>query len=78
MHSRRAFLGRCGAGAAVWTALANGDWSCLSAAAAEFDVGQLGELAAFAIERATLCRGHVCRYPHQPLSKPARRLSRAV
>ena len=52
MHSRRAFLGRCGAGAAVWTALANGDWSCLSAAAAAFDVGQLGELAAFAIERA--------------------------
>jgi TldD protein len=52
MHSRRAFLGRCGAGAAVWTALAGGDWSRLSALAAEFDVGQLGELAAFAIERA--------------------------
>jgi TldD protein len=52
MHSRRAFLGRCGAGAAVWTTLVNGDWSCLSAAGAEFNVGQLGELAAFAIERA--------------------------
>jgi TldD protein len=52
MHSRRAFLGRCGAGAAVWTTLLNGDWSCLSAAGAEFNVGQLGELAAFAIERA--------------------------
>ena len=52
MHSRRAFLGRCGAGAAVWTALANGDWSCVSAAAAAFDVDQLAELAAFAMERA--------------------------
>jgi TldD protein len=52
MHSRRAFLGRCGAGAAVWTTLVNGDWSCLSAAGAEFDVGQLGDLAAFAMERA--------------------------
>src|SRR5580658_6864915 len=52
MQTRRAFLGRCGAGAAVWTALAGGDWSPLSALAAEFDVGQLGELAAFAIERA--------------------------
>src|SRR5271167_2250877 len=52
MESRRAFLGRCGASAAVWTALGNGDWSRLSAAAADFDVGRLGELAAFAIERA--------------------------
>ena len=52
MQTRRAFLGRCGAGAAVWTALAGGDWSPFSALAAEFDVGQLGELAAFAIERA--------------------------
>ena len=52
MESRRAFLGRCGAAAAVWTALGNEDWSRLSAAAAEFDVGRLGELAAFAIERA--------------------------
>ena len=52
MESRRAFLGRCGAAAAVWTALENGDWSRLSAAAANFDVGQLGELGAFAIERA--------------------------
>jgi TldD protein len=52
MQSRRAFLGRCGAGAAVWTALGNGDWSRVSAAAAELDVGQLGVLAAFAIERA--------------------------
>ena len=52
MESRREFLSRCGAGAAVWTALGNGDWSRVSAAAAELDVGQLGELAAFAIERA--------------------------
>jgi TldD protein len=52
MHSRRAFLSRCGAGAAVWTTLVNGDWSCLSAAGAEFDLGQLGDLAAFAMERA--------------------------
>jgi hypothetical protein len=52
MESRRAFLGRCGAAGAVWTALGNGDWSRLSAAAAEFDVGRLGALAAFAIERA--------------------------
>ena len=27
MESRRAFLGRCGAGAAVWTALGTGGWS---------------------------------------------------
>ena len=52
MVSRRAFLGHCGAGAAVWTALGNGGWSCLGKMAAEFDVGRLGELAAFAIERA--------------------------
>jgi TldD protein len=52
MHSRRAFLSRCGTGAAAWTTLVNGDWSCLSAAGAEFDLGQLGELAAFAMERA--------------------------
>lgn len=52
MESRRAFLGRCGAAAAVWTALENGDWSRVSAAAANFDVGQLGELGAFAIEQA--------------------------
>jgi TldD protein len=52
MESRRAFLGRCGAGAAVWTALGTGGWSGLSAAAAAFDPDQLGELAAFAMERA--------------------------
>jgi TldD protein len=52
MESRRAFLGRCGAAAAVWTALDNGDWSRLSAAAAEFDVSRLGDLAGFAIEQA--------------------------
>jgi hypothetical protein len=52
MESRRTFLGRCGAAGAVWTALGNEDWSRLSAAGAEFDVGRLGELAAFAIERA--------------------------
>ena len=52
MESRRAFLGRCGAAAAAWTAIDNGDWSRLSAAAAEYDVSQLGELGAFAIERA--------------------------
>jgi TldD protein len=52
MESRRAFLGRCGAGAAVWTAIGNGEWSRLWAAAAELDAGQLGELGAFAIERA--------------------------
>jgi TldD protein len=36
----------------MWTALGNGDWSRVSAAAAELDVSQLGELGAFAIERA--------------------------
>ncbi len=52
MESRRAFLGRCGAGAAVWTALGTGGWSGLSAVAAAFDPDKLGELAAFAMERA--------------------------
>ncbi len=52
MESRRAFLGRCGAGAAVWTALGAGGWSGFSAVAAAFDPGQLSELAAFAMERA--------------------------
>jgi TldD protein len=52
MQSRRAFLGRCGAAAAAWTTLHNGDWSCVSAEAADFDVGRLAELGAFAIERA--------------------------
>ena len=54
MHTRRAFLGRCGATtAAVWASLGNGgDWSRVSAAAADFDVGQLGELASFALEQA--------------------------
>ncbi len=51
MESRRAFLGRCGAGAAAWTALSAGGWSKVSAAAT-FDAGQLGELGAFAMERA--------------------------
>ncbi len=52
MESRRAFLGRCGAGAAVWTALGNGGWSGLPADAAAFDPDHLGELAGFAIEHA--------------------------
>jgi TldD protein len=52
MESRRAFLGRCGAGAAVWTALGANGWSGVSDAAAAFDTDRLGELAAFAMERA--------------------------
>jgi TldD protein len=52
MESRRTFLGRCGAGAAVWTALGTGGWSSLSAVAAAFDPDRLSELAAFAMERA--------------------------
>jgi TldD protein len=52
MQSRRAFLGRCGAGAAVWTALGAGGWSSFSAMAAAFDRSQLSELAAFAMARA--------------------------
>jgi TldD protein len=51
MESRRAFLGRCGAGAAAWTALGAGGWSSL-ASAAEFEPSQFGELGAFAMERA--------------------------
>jgi len=51
MESRRAFLGRCGAGAAVWTAL-DGGWTGFSALAAAFDPDRLNELAAFAMERA--------------------------
>jgi TldD protein len=54
MESRRAFLGRCGAGAAAWTALGAGGWPAISisATAATFDPDRLGELAAFAMERA--------------------------
>ena len=53
MESRRTFLGRSCAAAAVWTSCTdNGGWSRISAAAAEFDLTRLGELAAFAIERA--------------------------
>jgi TldD protein len=52
MESRRAFLGRCGAGAAAWTALGAGGWSAVSAEAAAFDPDRLGELAAVAMERA--------------------------
>jgi TldD protein len=54
MESRRAFLGRCGAGAAVWTALGTGGWATARAGAlaAAFDPNQLAELAAFAMERA--------------------------
>ena len=51
MESRRAFLGRCGAGAAAWTALGAGGWSSL-ANAAEFEPSRFGELGAFAMERA--------------------------
>src|SRR5215469_12598072 len=54
MESRRAFLGRCGAGAAAWTALGAGGWESARAGtlAAAFDPSQLAELAAFAMERA--------------------------
>ena len=54
MESRRAFLGRCGAGAAAWTALGAGGWESAKAGvlAAAFDPDRLAELAAFAIERA--------------------------
>jgi TldD protein len=60
MESRRAFLGRCGAGAgaAAWTALGPGGWTTAtataraSALAAAFDADRLAELAAFALERA--------------------------
>src|SRR5262245_2839917 len=54
MESRRAFLGRCGAGAAAWTALGPGGWATASAGslAAAFDPDRLAELAAFAMERA--------------------------
>jgi TldD protein len=51
MESRRAFLGRCGAGAAVWTALGAGGWSSV-AGAGIFESGQLGALGALAMERA--------------------------
>ena len=44
MESRRAFLGRCGAGAAAWTALGAGGWSTSRPTAAAFDPGRLGEL----------------------------------
>ena len=54
MESRRAFLGRCGAGAAAWTALGAGGWETARAGAlaAAFDPNRLAELAAFAMERA--------------------------
>jgi TldD protein len=52
MESRRKFLGRCGAGAAVWTALGTGGWSSFSTLEAAFDPDRLNELAAFAMERA--------------------------
>ena len=54
MESRRAFLGRCGAGAAAWTALGAGGWESARAGAlaAAFDPEPLAELAAFAMERA--------------------------
>jgi len=54
MESRRAFLGRCGTGAAVWTALGAGGWATARAGslAAGFDPDRLAELAAFAMERA--------------------------
>jgi TldD protein len=54
MESRRAFLGRCGAGAAAWTALGAGGWATARAGslAAAFDPDRLAELAAFAMERA--------------------------
>ncbi len=54
MESRRAFLGRCGAGAAAWTALGAGGWESAKAGAlaAAFDPDRLAELAAFAMERA--------------------------
>jgi TldD protein len=51
MESRREFLGRCGAGAAVWTALGAGGWSSV-AIGAEFEPERLGSLGAFAMERA--------------------------
>jgi TldD protein len=51
MQSRRAFLGRCGAGAAVWQALGAGGWSSVSSAVI-LEPDRLGELGAFAMERA--------------------------
>ena len=54
MESRRAFLGRCGTGAAVWTALGAGGWATARAGtlATSFEPDKLAELAAFAMERA--------------------------
>ena len=73
MESRRAFLGRCGAGAAVWTALGSGGWSSLQADAAEFDTDHLGELAGFAIEHARTAGAsyadiRISRYRNQDIS----------
>ena len=54
MESRRAFLGRCGTGAAVWTALGVGGWETpgVNVLAAGFAPDQIGELAAFAMSQA--------------------------
>ncbi len=54
MESRRAFLGRCGTGAAVWTALGAGGWATARAGtlATSFEPDKLAELAAFAMGRA--------------------------
>src|SRR5262245_11751263 len=72
MESRRAFLGRCGAGAAAWTALGAGGWSTARAGAlaAAFDPDRLAELAAFAMERARAAGAsyadiRINRYRHQ-------------
>ena len=72
MESRRAFLGRCGAGAAAWTALGAGGWESARAGvlAAAFDPDRLAELSAFAMERARAAGAVVRRHPDQPLSRP--------
>jgi TldD protein len=54
MESRRAFLGQCGTGAAVWTALGVGGWETtgVSTLAAALAPDRIGEFAAFALSQA--------------------------
>ena len=75
MESRRAFLGRCGASAAVWTALGAGGWSRLSAAAA-FDARPARRAGGVRDGAGQGGRGRVRRHPDQPLSQPGRHVAR--
>ena len=73
MESRRAFLGRCGAGAAVWTALGAGGWSRRLGRRGGVRSRPAGRAGGVRDGAGQGRRGDLRRHPDQSLSQSGRR-----